>query len=200
MRHLTKGIAALAAASLALGAAGCNKGPAEAALQAADQALAAARTDVERYVPEEFASLSGDLAAARAELENGHYTEALKAAQALPARIDAAVAAAGQKKVELTGAWTDLSASLPPAVQAITDEVAALAASSSLPRGMTKDLVVSYQRDLDTIRQAWNDAATAFQGGDVPRAVRTAQDVKARAEALAAALGLAAAPAAVAAK
>jgi hypothetical protein len=85
-------------------------------------------------------------------------------------------------------------------VQAITDEVAALAASSSLPRGMTKDLVVSYQRDLDAIRQAWNDAATAFQGGDVPRAVRTAQDVKARAEALAAALGLAAAPAAVVAK
>ena len=98
MRYLTKGIAALAAASLALGAAGCNKGPAEAALKAADQALAAARADGEKYVPEEFTSLSGALAAAQAELEKGNYTEALKAAQALPARIDAAVAAAGQKK------------------------------------------------------------------------------------------------------
>ena len=85
-------------------------------------------------------------------------------------------------------------------MQAITDKMAALAASSSLPRGMTKDLVVSYQRDMDTISQAWNDAATAFQGGDVPRAVRTAQDVKAKAEALAAAIGLAPAPAAVVAK
>lgn len=199
MRHLTRVIAALAAASLAF-AAGCNKGPAEAALKAADQALAAAGAEVERYVPEEFASLSGALAAAKAELEKGNYTEALKAAQALPARIDAAAAAASRKKEELTGAWTGLSTSLPPAVQAITDKMAALAASASLPKGMTKDLVVNYQRDLDTIRQAWNDAGTAFRGGDIPRAVRTAQDVKAKAEALATALGLAPAKAAVAAR
>ena len=51
MRHLTRGIAALAVASLALLAVACNKGPAEAALAEADQALAAARPDLERYAP-----------------------------------------------------------------------------------------------------------------------------------------------------
>ncbi len=56
MRPLTKGIATLVVASLALFASACNKGPADAALKAADQALAAAKPEIEKYVPEELAA------------------------------------------------------------------------------------------------------------------------------------------------
>jgi len=59
---------------------------------------------------------------------------------------------------------------------------------------------VNYQNDLNTITQAWNDANSASQGGDIPRALEMARDVKARADALAGALGLTAAPPAVAAR
>jgi hypothetical protein len=76
----------------------------------------------------------------------------------------------------------------------------ALAAAKSLPPGITRDLVVSCQKDLDTVTQGWNEATAAYRGGDVPRAVKMARDVMAQADALAGALGLHAAPAAVGAK
>jgi hypothetical protein len=44
------------------------------------------------------------------------------------------------------------------------------------------------------VTQAWAEATAAFQGGDIPRALRMAQDVKAKADALAGMLGLAARP------
>jgi len=196
MRHLTKGIAAVAVASLALFVGACNKAPAEAALKAADLALAAAKPEIEKYVPEEVTSLNATLQAARSEFEKGNYTEALKAAQELPAKIQAATTAAAAAKQKLIASWTEMSGSLPGLVQSITAKVTALAAAKSLPKGMTKDALAGAQADLGSVTQAWTEATTAFQGGDVPKAVRTAQDVKAKSEALAGKLGLTAAPAA----
>ena len=191
MRPLTKGIATLVVASLALFASACNKGPADAALKAADQALAAAQPEIEKYVPEELPALTSAAQAARAEFEKGNYTEALKAAQELPAKIQAAVAAAGEKKAQLTAAWTEMSGSLPGLVQSITEKVTTLAAAKSLPKGMTKDMLANAQTDLGSVTESWTAATAAFQGGDIPRAVQTAQGVKAKAEALAGMLGLA---------
>ena len=194
MRHLTKGIATLAVASLALFAGACNTGPAEAALNAADQALAAAKPEIEKYVPEELGSLTAAAQAARSELEKGNYTEALKAAQDLPAKIEAALAAAAAKKDQMVAAWNEVSGSLPGAVQAITDKLTGLAAAKALPKGMTRDMLAAAQTDLGSVTQAWNEATAAFQGGDIPRALETAEGVKAKADALAGMLGLTAAP------
>lgn len=196
MRHLTKGIATLAVASLALFAGACNKGPAEAALNAADQALAAARPEIEKYVPEELGSLTAAVQAARSELEKGNYTEALKAAQDLPARIQAALAAATARKDQMVAAWNEVAGSLPGVVQAITDKVTLLSAAKALPKGMTRDMLATVQTDLGSVTQAWSEATSAFQGGDIPKALKTAEGVKAKADALAGMLGLTAAPAA----
>ncbi len=195
MRHRTKGIAALAAVSLALFAVGCNKGPAEAALNAVDQALAAARPEIERYVPDDLASLTGAAQAARSELEKGNYTEALKAAQALPAKIQAALTAATAKKDQMVSAWNDLSGGLPAQIQAIAEKVTGLAAAKALPKGMTKDMLATAQTDLGSVTQAWTEATAAFQGGDVPKALEIAQAVKGKADLLAGTLGLTATPA-----
>jgi hypothetical protein len=199
MRHLTKGIAALAVVSLAFFAVACNKGPAETALNAADQALAAAKPEIEMYVPEELGALTSAAQAARSDVEKGNYTEALKAAQALPAKIQAALAAATAKKDQLVAAWNDVSGSLPGLVQAITEKVTGIAAAKALPKGMTKDEIVTAQTDLGSVTQAWTEATVAFQGGDIPKALRIAQDVKTKADALAGKLGLPAAPAPAAA-
>jgi len=194
MRHLTKGAAALAVVSLVLFSVGCNKGPAEAALNATDQALAAARPEIEKYLPDELAPLTNAAQAARSEFEKGNYTEALKAAQDLPARIQATLAAATARKDQLAATWNELSSSLPGQLQAIQERVAGLAAAKALPKGMTRDMLATAQTDLGTVTQAWTEATTAFQGGDIPGALATAQDVKSRAAALAGMLGLAAAP------
>src|SRR5512136_1837914 len=136
MRQRTKGKVALVVASLALSAAACNKGPAEEALAAADQALAAAKPDLERYVPEDLASLTSAAQQARRQLDQGHYTDALKAAQDLPSKIRAAVAVAAAKKDQLVAVWNDLSGTLPKRVDALTARVAELVAARKLPRGM----------------------------------------------------------------
>lgn len=198
MRHLTRGITALALVSLALIAAACNKGPAKASLEAADQALAAATPEIQMYAPAELASLTSALQAARSELERGNYTEALKAGQALPAQIQAALAAAAVQKSQLTAAWNDLSGSLPGKIQAIAGKLSGLAEAKTLPRGMTRETLASAQTDLASATQAFSEATATFQGGDIPRALKTARDVKAKVDALAGMLGLAApAPAAV---
>ena len=109
MPHPTKGTVALAVLSLALLAGACNKGPAEDALKAADREIAAAKPELETYAPAQIAPLDAAVQAARAELEQGHYTAALKAAQALPAQIQGALAAATMQKSQMVTTWKDLA-------------------------------------------------------------------------------------------
>jgi len=195
IHHATKGLAALAVASLVLSAVACNKGPAQEALEEAERALAAARPDLEKYLPEELAELTAAAQDARSRLEEGRYTDALKVAQDLPLKIQLAVGAATVAKSELVARWKEMSATVPGLVQAIDAKVAELAAANTLPKGMDDAGFAAARTGVGSVTQAWSEATAAFQEGDVPRAVRTAQDVKAKAEALAGMLGIAAAPA-----
>jgi hypothetical protein len=191
MPHLQRGILALAVLSLAFAAGACNKGPAEAALKLADQALAAAKPDLERYAPEELTALTNAASEAHANFEKGNYTDALKAAQGMPAKIQAAAAAAGKKKDELVDAWTRLSGEMPGLVQGLTAKVTELGAAKKLPKGMDAVTLANAQGSLASITEAWGLATAAFQGGDVPRALKLAQDVETKATALAGVVGLA---------
>jgi hypothetical protein len=194
MGDLSKGAAALALVSLAVLATACNKGPAAEALKAADEALAAAQPEIQKYVPEELPPLAAAMQAAHADLEQGHYTAALKAAQGMPAKIRATLTAAAAKKEKLVAAWNDVSAGLPSLVQSIAAKLAEIAAAPRLPEGLDETALAAAQTDLGSVTRAWTEATAAFRGGDVPRAVRTAQDVQAKALALATMLGLTAAP------
>ena len=75
----------------------CNKGPAEDALRVADQAIAAAQPELETYAPGEFAALNAAVRQARAQVSEGHYTDALRAAQEVPARVRAGPGTAGTR-------------------------------------------------------------------------------------------------------
>ena len=57
-------------------------------------------------------------------------------------------------------------------------------------------MLAAAQADLGSVTQSWTEATAAFQGGDVPKALKTAQDVKVKADGLAGMLGLTPAPAA----
>ena len=187
MRLLARAAAVLFLASLA---AGCNKGPAEDALEAARRALEAARPDLARYTPEELASLDDAIADARSQLAEGHYTEALKVAQGLPARIDAAAAASAAKKEVLTKAWRATAEPLKPWIEGLSARMAELAGTKETPSSFGPDRLASARADLQALTTAWSRAEAAFGAGDVAGALATAQDAKARAEALSRALGL----------
>ena len=185
-----RGIAALAVSSVTLLALACNKGPAEEALGLADQAIAAARPELERYAPGELAALDSAVQQARAQVGQGHYTEALKEAQKVPARVRAALAVAAAEKDREAAIWKGLTESVPRLAQAIATRVAWLTEAQRLPRGMDEAGFAAVRTDLESVTRAWTEASAAFQGGEVSRAVRTGRDVEAKAEALASRLGL----------
>ena len=173
MRHPTRGIATFGACLLALSTVACNKGPAQEALQAAEQALAAA-PEIEKYLPEEFAAVSGILGEARASFAAGRYTDALRAAQVLPDRVAAAAASAAKRKEQSAATWSALSADLPSRLEVLAARLTALASVSAT----ASERLAAAQAEFATLRQAWADATAAYERGDVPKAVAAAQDLK----------------------
>ncbi|HSD66291.1 MAG TPA: hypothetical protein VLF95_06300, partial [Vicinamibacteria bacterium] len=146
----------------------------------------------------ELVALTAAARRARASLDEGHYTDALRVAQDLPAKVRAAADAAAAARQKQVAAWNEVSASLPALVEAIAVRVAEAAATKTLPKGLDEARFAAARADLESVTQGWSEATAAFQGGDVPRAVRTALDVEAKAGTLAATLGLAPAPVAAA--
>lgn len=160
----------------------CAKGPAEAALKAADQAIETARPEIEKYVPEEFGSLTQAGQAAREKFTQGDYKAALAAAQEIPAKVQAALEAAKKKKEELTQAWSSFKASLPGMVDDFKSKVDAFAAMKKLPKGFDAAKIDAAKTQLAGITDAWKAASGAFEEGDIPGAVAKATALKTQVE------------------
>jgi len=164
---------------------GCSKGPAETALKAADEAVAKVAPLAEKFVPEQFKSLTDAAAAAKASFDKGEYAAALAAAKDLPAKADEILAAATAKKDELTGVWNGLAEALPAQVTGVTEKITAIAAMKRLPKGIDAAGLETAKTELANITSAWTKATEAFGTGEVPNALEMANDVKAKVEALA---------------
>lgn len=180
---------------LALLAAGCSKAPAEAALKVADEAVAKAKPEGEKYVPEQFNALTAAAADARAKFDAKDYKGALTAAQAIPAQADEVMKAAAAKKEELTKQWADLQASLPAMVQALTEKIGGLVAMKKLPKGVDAAMVETAKTSLADVTAGWTAASDSFTAGDVTGAIAKAGDVKTKAEQLSTMLEVVPAPA-----
>ena len=182
----------------AFAAVACGKGPAQAALTTADAAVASARADGEKYVPEQFKALSDSAAAAKSKFDSGDYKGALEGAQPIPAQAEAVTKAAVAKKEELMNSWKAMESSLPAMVADIQKKVAELSKAKKLPAGLDKAGLESAKTALDGATAAWAEAGTAFSAGDVKTAVDKANQVKATAEELMPKLGMTPAPVAAA--
>ena len=124
----------LAAAACALAVA-CNSGkaPAEAALKLAEESVNSARTEAESLVPDDFKSLSDDLAAAKEAYAKGDYKGALAAAQSIQQKGNDVTAKAKAKKDEMAASWNAVAADVPKMVEAVKSRVDILSQSKKLP-------------------------------------------------------------------
>lgn len=159
---------------------GCSKGPAEAALKAADEAIAQVKPAADMYVPEQFTALATAAADAKALFDKGDYAAALAAAKDLPAKATEVAAAATAKKDEIGKTWADLQSSMPAVVQGLTDKVGALVAMKKLPKGFDATQFETAKTALADITGLWTAATAAFGGGDLKGAVAKAGDLKAK--------------------
>lgn len=176
----------------------CGKGPAQAALTAADAAVSGARADGEKFVPDQFKALSDSAAAAKSKFDSGDYKGALEAAQAVSTQAQAVLTAAAAKKVEVMATWKAMEGTMPGMVADIQKKVMELATARKLPAGLDKAGLESAKSALEGATAAWAEAGTAFSAGDVMTAVAKGSQVKKTAEELMSHLGMSPAPAAAA--
>lgn len=167
-----------------------DKGPAEAAIKAAEEALGAARADAARYVPDQLKAVESALASAKDKFAKSDYKGALADAQGIAAKAKELATAAAGKKAELAKSWESLSAGLPKVVEAIQSRVDILSKSKKLPANMTAEKLASAKAGLADITQQWAAATDASKGGNLADAVTKATAVKAKAAEVLTTLGM----------
>jgi hypothetical protein len=184
------------AALVTLSACASDKTPAEQAVKGAEAAVAEAKAEAAKWVPEQAQSLDAALASVKDKFGKGEYKAVLAEAPALASQAKSVATAATAKKAELTKSWEEMSAGLPKMVDAVKSRVDILSKSKKLPANVTKEKFESAKADLAAATQGWTDAMAAYSGGNVADAVAKANTVREKAVAALEALGMPVPPAA----
>ena len=178
------------ACCFALIACSTAKAPAEAAIKAADEALAGVKSDASIYIPDQLKSVEDALATAKESFQKGEYQQALTGAKDLAGKAKDLASAVAAKKDELSKEWQDMSGGLPGMVGAIQSRVDMLSKSRRLPAGLDKDKFESSKTSLAAVTQTLNEATDAFKGGNLMDAVGKAKTVKEKATEIMNSLGM----------
>jgi hypothetical protein len=165
--------------------AGCSKGPAEAALKAADEAIAQVQPEAAKFLPAGLEPLTAAAAEAKAKFDAGDYKAALAVAKNLPVKAADLAKDVAAKKNELMAKWNAVQGTLPALVQGLTERVGALAAMKKLPKGFDAAQLETAKTSLTDTTDLWATATNAFSAGDVVSAVAKAADVQTKADELA---------------
>jgi len=189
VKHLFKVFGVLVIAAL-VAACAHHRGPAEAALKAADDALAPIKAEAAKYVPDQAKAVEDAIAAARDTFAKGDYAAALTAAHALPAQIDELKAALATKKDQLMVAWKDMEGGLPKMVEAITSRMDILSKSKKLPKGLDKAAFDQAKVNYDSVKTLWSEATAAAGGGDLMAAIAKGTEARTKATEILSALGM----------
>ena len=158
---------------------GCSKGPAEAALKAADEAIANVAPDAQKFVPDQYKTLTDAAAEAKASFDKGDYAAALAAAKDLPAKATEVMTAATAKKDELMGEWNVLSKDMPILLADWQKKIDELVASKKLPKTATPERVEEIKAKFAEVNTTWAKATEAFNAGDIKGAIENGASVKA---------------------
>jgi predicted small lipoprotein YifL len=176
-----------------------QKGPAEAALKAAETSMNEVKAEGARYAPEKTKGLMASFSAAQEAFNKGDYKTSLEISQGVPAKAKDVSAAVAARKDELGKAWAGLSG-VPAMVEQIKAKVEALGAMKKLPKGMDAAKLETAKASLADMTKIMGEASEAYKSGDLVDALTKGNAVKAKATETMDALGLtAAAPAPAAA-
>jgi predicted nucleic acid-binding Zn-ribbon protein len=164
-----------------LSACASDKGPAEVAIKAAEEAINSVKAEAVKYVPDQVKSLEGALAAVKDKFAKEDYKAAITDATSLSAKAKEVAEAAKAKKEELTKSWTDLSGGVPKMVEAVQSRVDILSKSKKLPAGITAEKLAEAKSGLAAAKEEWAKALEGFKAGSIADAVSMANGVKEKA-------------------
>jgi hypothetical protein len=174
-----------------------QKAPAEAAIAAAESAIAPIRDAAQRYVPDQMQAVDAQLNALKDSLAKGDYAAVVSGAPALNTAISSLKDAAAAKQADAEAAvakakdaWAGMSTDVPKMVDAIQSRVDVLSKSHHLPKGVTKDSLAAAKSGLDAMKSAWSDASSSATAGDFTTAMSKGQAVKDQATQIMQSLGM----------
>lgn len=176
-----------------------QKGPAEAALKAAETSMNEVRAEGAKYAAEQTKGVMTSFTAAQEAFNKGEYKVAMEIAQGIPAKAKDVSAAVATRKDELTKTWSSLSTSVLPELERAKARVAELSSMKKLPKDMDAAKLDAVKASIADIDKTVGDAVETFKSGNLIDAVAKGNAVKAKVADAMAALGLtpAALPAAV---
>lgn len=173
----------LAAVMLAVaGVVACSpEKPAQNAIAAAEEALAAAPADAQTYAGDAYVAATTKIAEAKQALEQQDYKLAVSSANEATTAIGGFAAAIETKKAELGTMWSELSGEMPATVGAIDARIEELSKMRRLPAGMTKATLDGAKASVAEIKTMWGEAVAAFEGGNLMEATMKGSTCKDRA-------------------
>jgi HEPN domain-containing protein len=159
---------------------GCGKakGPAEAALKAAEKAISEVKPQAEKIVPDQIKALEDTLNGAKEKFNKKDYSAALSDAQAIPGKAKEIIESLKAKKEELTKTWTNLGQGIPKLIEAIKSRVGILSKSKKLPADLTKEKFEEAKSGLGNAIKDWETAKESFKTGNLGEAVIKGNTVK----------------------
>lgn len=197
-RSLFTGFLSMALAALLLVGCANQMEPAQKAIADVEAAIAAAGADAAQYIPDQLQAVTGQLADLKAKFDKKDYKGVIAAAPALLTQAQglAGAAATARQAAEaaaleaMNAEWTALSGTLPAAVAAIESRVNILSKSKKLPANLDAATFESVKTGLADAKTLWDQATAAQASGNVAGAVTAARQVKEKADAALAALGM----------
>jgi hypothetical protein len=176
----------LACAALLLAGCADYKTPAKETLDKVEASLQNVARDAAKYAPDELKALEGELAATKANFDQGDYQKALLGARELASKIPELATTAGNEVMTKLGEdWQKLSADLPKMMDGIGARIAKLGKSKTPPAGFAQA-----KSDFDAARQTLTEATAASAAGNVEEAVAKAKAVQEKAASIMAAIGM----------
>jgi hypothetical protein len=179
--------------AIILAACAGQKEPAQKLIGNIQATVTAASTEAAKYIPDQLMDVQAQLAALKASFDKKDYAAVVSGAPTVLAAAESLATAAAEKKDEtlkaLNDKWTALAGSVPGTLTAIQNRIEYLAKKSSKKAAAGIDLDGA-KSGLNDAMSLWSKAQAAFATGNLDEAVKTAQDVKSKADAVAGTLKL----------
>jgi len=170
-----------------------QKQPAQKLLGDIDATVTAASAEAAKYVPDELQDVQTKFGELKASFDKQDYAAVVSGAPAVlgAAQTLATDAAARKDQIlkALNNEWTVLAGSVPEDMTAVQNRIDTLSRKSAKKPASGVDLAAA-KSSLDEAGSLWSKAQAAFASGSLDEAVKTAQAVKSRVDAVAAALML----------
>jgi hypothetical protein len=170
-----------------------QKAPAQKLLADIEATVTAASTEAAKYVPDQLMDVQAKYAQLKASFDKQDYAAVISGAPPVFAAAQTLATAAAAKKDQVLKAlndqWMVLAGTVPEYATAVQNRIDVLRKKSNKKMAAGLDLDAA-KLSLDQATSLWSKAQAAFAGGNMDEAVRTAQDVKSRVEAVAATLKL----------